>query len=102
MRFLARGAGCKCQVVSVIFPPTLNEQHCLLRETMFIQVADLNIQGGSRFSITRVSVEVHWLPRPPGIQHLPPFSSELSVFVLHWSHSQDCWLLNAKKKGEKK
>lgn len=56
----------------------------------------LIFRKSSLFYTAGVTVEVRWLQSPAGIQHLAPFSSELSVFVLHWSHCQGRPLLNAK------
>lgn len=71
---------------------------------VFRKVQQFNIQKGSLSNTARVSVEVRWLQRPAGIQHLASFSSELSLFVLYWSHCQGCRLLNAtaplKKTGQ--
>ena len=60
------------------------------------KVHQFNIQESSLFYTARVSVEVQWLQSPAGIQHLAPFSSEPSVFVLHWSRCQGRPLLNAR------
>lgn len=62
----------------------------------------LIFRRSSLFYTAGVSVEVRWLQSPAGIQHLAPFSSELSVFVLHWSHCQGRPLLNAKALQRKK
>lgn len=54
------------------------------------------IQQSSLFYTAGVSVEVQRRQSPAGIQHLAPFSSQLSVFVLHWLHCQIRPVLNAK------
>lgn len=55
-----------------------------------------NIQEALLFATLRVTVEVQWLHSPAGFQHLAPFSSWPSVFVLRWSCCQRQPLLNAK------
>ena len=54
------------------------------------------IQESSPSNTAGVSVEVQRLQSPAGIQHLAPFSSEPSVFVLRCSQCLGRRLLNAK------
>lgn len=90
---------------SKCFPPEDSEAD---RKRKFVfragggRCRSLIFRRSSLFYTAGVSVEVRWLQSPAGIQHLAPFSSELSVFVLHWSHCQGRPLLNAKALQRKK